>query len=179
MQPRLGSRQTYCWSVRKWCVILHLNRVVFCKFPRIESDAADIVWPSFIWPSKRCGLNFYADCYVSYRGGQKHCCFFHFVFTMFYCKNSAVIYKLGHKIGPKQPFLQCFQCSDIRKPSNISLFAVLFSFLSIFPLPNTSQNHPKFHLNTLLVSLLPKIVQKTRKHQQNRGSVRKKIECSA
>ena len=44
-----------------------------------------------------------------------------------------------HKVGPKHWFLQCFQCSGIQKPFNISLFIVFFSFLSFFPLPEAYQ----------------------------------------
>ena len=37
-----------------------------------------------------------------------------------------------HKVGPKQWFLQCFQCSGIQKPFKISLFTVFFHFCPFF-----------------------------------------------
>ena len=49
---------------------------------------------------------------------------------------------------------------------NIAIYSV-FSFLSVFPLPEADQNDPKFRFNTLLSSdRHPKIVEKTRKHHQ-------------
>ena len=49
-------------------------------------------------------------------------------------------------------FLQCFQCSGIQKPCKILLCTMFFSFLAVFPLPESYQNYPKFHFNTLLRS---------------------------
>ena len=49
-------------------------------------------------------------------------------------------------------FLQCFQCSGIQKPCKILLCTMFFSFLAVFPLPESYQNDPKFHFNTLLRS---------------------------
>ena len=59
-----------------------------------------------------------------------------------------------HKVGPKQWFLQCFQCSGIQKPFKIS-------FLSVFSLAWSHQNDRKFHPLKLRH---PKIVEKSRKH---------------
>ena len=56
---------------------------------------------------------------------QKH--FLQF-FTMFSVKNT-VIYTF---FGPKHWFLQCFQCSGIRKPFKISLFTMFFHFCPFF-----------------------------------------------
>ena len=49
-------------------------------------------------------------------------------------------------------FLQCFQCSGIQKSCKILLCTMFFSFLAVFPLPESYQNDPKFHFNTLLRS---------------------------
>ena len=48
--------------------------------------------------------------------------------------------------------MQCFQCSSIQKPCKILLCTIFFSFLAVFPLPESYQNDPKFHFNTLLRS---------------------------
>ena len=45
----------------------------------------------------------------------------------------------------------CF-CSVFEKPCKILLCTMFFSFLAVFPLPESYQNDPKFHFNTLLRS---------------------------
>ena len=55
-------------------------------------------------------------------------------------------------VSPKHLVLQCFQCSGIQKPCKILLCTMFFSFLAVFPLPESYQNDPKFHFNTLLGS---------------------------
>ena len=67
------------------------------------------------------------------------------------------LHMFGHKVGPKYRCLQCFQCSNMPNPLNTSLFA---SFLSVFPLPETSHNDPKFHLHTFWTSYTQKSSQK-------------------
>ena len=57
-----------------------------------------------------------------------------------------------YNVSPKHLFLQCFQCSGIQKPCKILLCTMFFSFLAVFPLPESYQNDPKFHFNTLLRS---------------------------
>ena len=59
-----------------------------------------------------------------------------------------------YNVSPKHLFLQCFQCSGIQKPwgGKILLCTMFFSFLAVFPLPESYQNDPKFHFNTLLRS---------------------------
>ena len=93
---------------------------------------------------------------------------FYIVFTMFYCTNAIIYTSLDiNKVGPKNWFLQCFQCSDIPKPLNISLFTVFFfSFCPFFPYrtpPKMTQNSSQYPLRLQH----PKSIQKTRKHQQN------------
>ena len=44
--------------------------------------------------------------------------------------------------------MQCFQCSGIQKPCKILLCTMFFSFLAVFPLPESYQNDPKFHFKT-------------------------------
>ena len=82
---------------------------------------------------------------------QKHCFFFQCFYNMFRRKHRN-LRGFRHKVGPKQWFLQCFQCSGNQKPFKISLFYSVFSFLSVFPLPEADQNDPKFRFNTLLSS---------------------------
>ena len=57
-----------------------------------------------------------------------------------------------YNVSPKRLFLQSFQCSGIQKPCKILLCTMFFSFLAVFPLPESYQNDPKFHFNTLLRS---------------------------
>ena len=57
-----------------------------------------------------------------------------------------------YSVSPKHLFLQCFQCSGIQKPCKILLCTMFFSFLAVFPLPESYQNDQKFHFNTLLRS---------------------------
>ena len=90
---------------------------------------------------------------------QKHC--FFSVFLHFFRQKRRNLHVFRLKVGPKHCFLQCFQCSGIQKPFKISLFTVfVFSFLSVFPLPEADQNDPKFRFNTLLSSDTQKSSQK-------------------
>ena len=55
---------------------------------------------------------------------------------------------------------------------------MFFSFLAVFPLPESYQNDPKFHFNTLLRSVAvrhPKILEKCRKHHRILVSVRNRF----
>ena len=83
--------------------------------------------------------------------------------ALFLCflQTQSNLHMFERKVGPKHWFLPCFRCSKIPNPS----------FLSVFPLPKTSQNDPKLHLHTFLTSDA-KICPKTRQHQLYRGSVR-------
>ena len=65
----------------------------------------------------------------------------------------ADLHVFCYNVSPKHLFLQCFQCSGIQKPYyKILLCTMFFSFLAVFPLPESYQNDPKFHFNTLLRS---------------------------
>ena len=55
------------------------------------------------------------------------------VFNIFSVKNAVIYTFVRLKVGPKHLFLQCFQCSGIQKPFNISLFTVFFHFCPFFP----------------------------------------------
>ena len=57
---------------------------------------------------------------------------------------------------------------------NIASYSV-FSFLSVFPLPEAYQKDPKFHVNTLCKLRHPKIVEKSRKHHLILVSVRNRF----
>ena len=73
------------------------------------------------------------------------------VFLHFFRQKRRNLHVFRLKVGPKHWFLQCFQCSGIQKPFKISLFIdSVFSFLSVFPLPEADQNDPKFRFNGLL-----------------------------
>ena len=73
-----------------------------------------------------------------------------------FCNVSSQAYGNLHvfcyNVSPKHLFLQCFQCSGIQKPCKMLLCTMFFSFLAVFPLPESYQNDPKFHFNTLLRS---------------------------
>ena len=81
---------------------------------------------------------------------SKHC------FWQCFCNASSQAYGNLHvfcyNVSPKHLFLQCFQCSGIQKPCKILLCTMFFSVLAVFPLPESYQNDPKFHFNTLLRS---------------------------
>ena len=56
---------------------------------------------------------------------------FYSVFTFFRQKHRNLhVFRL--KVGPKQWFLQCFQCSGIQKPFKISLFTMFFHLRPFF-----------------------------------------------
>ena len=74
------------------------------------------------------------------------------VFVMFPVKHTVIYTFFCYNVSPKHLFLQCFQCSGIQKPCKILLCTMFFSFLAVFPLPESYQNDPKFHFNTLLRS---------------------------
>ena len=71
---------------------------------------------------------------------------------MFPVKHYGNLHVFCYNVSPKHLFLQCFQCSGIQKPCKILLCTMFFSFLAVFPLPESYQNDPKFHFNTLLRS---------------------------
>ena len=71
---------------------------------------------------------------------------------MFPVKHTVIYTFFGSNVSPKHLFLQCFQCSGIQKPCKILLCTMFFSFLAVFPLPESYQNDPKFRFNTLLGS---------------------------
>ena len=71
---------------------------------------------------------------------------------MFPVKHTVIYTFFCYNVSPKHLFLQCFQCSGIQKPCKILLCTMFFSFLAVFPLPESYQNDPKFHFNTLLRS---------------------------
>ena len=54
------------------------------------------------------------------------------VFTMFSVKNAVIDTFFGIKSVQNTVFFQCFQCSGIQKPFNISLFTVFFHFCPFF-----------------------------------------------
>ena len=74
------------------------------------------------------------------------------VFVMFPVKHTVIYTFFAITSVQKHLFLQCFQCSGIQKPCKILLCTMFFSFLAVFPLPESYQNDPKFHFNTLLRS---------------------------
>ena len=71
---------------------------------------------------------------------------------MFPVKHTVIYTFFCYNVSPKHLFLQCFQCSGIQKPCKILLCTMFFLFLAVFPLPESYQNDPKFHFNTLLRS---------------------------
>ena len=73
-----------------------------------------------------------------------------------------------YNVSPKHLFLQCFQCSGIQKPRKILLCTMFFSFLAVFPLPESYQNDPKSHFNTFCVQT-PKNPRKMSKTAPNSG----------
>ena len=74
------------------------------------------------------------------------------VFVMFPVKHTVIYTFFAITSVQNTCFLQCFQCSGIQKPCKILLCTMFFSFLAVFPLPESYQNDPKFHFNTLLRS---------------------------
>ena len=78
--------------------------------------------------------------------------FFSSVFTFFSIKNAVIYTFFGLKVGPKHWFFAVFSMLWHPKTiQNIAIYSV-FSFLSVFPLPEADQNDPKFRFNTLLSS---------------------------
>ena len=78
---------------------------------------------------------------------QKHC--FFSVFIMFSVKNAIIYTFFGIKSVQNRFFFAVF--SMLWHPTKIAIYSV-FSFLTVFPLPEAYQNDPKFHFNTLLSS---------------------------
>ena len=146
-----------------------------------------------IGPQKNCTTRMSMVIHPASRGGAAHTAgffgqlkhihkksikniVFFSVFTMCSVEKHRNLRGFRHKVGPKQWFLQCFQCSGIQKLQNIAIYSV-FSFLSVFHLPEADQNDPKFRFNTLLSSDTQKSSkkQKTRKHHQYEVSVRNRF----
>ena len=91
----------------------------------------------------------------------------------------------GHKVGPNKTynrFLQCcfnafienkviYTCWSMKLVQNTGFCRANIpnpSFLSVFPLPKTSQNDPKLHLHTFLTSN----TQKSSKKHENTNRIR-------
>ena len=71
---------------------------------------------------------------------------------MFPVKHTVIYTFFCYNVSPKHLFSQCFQCSGIQKPCKILLCTMFFAFLAVFPVPESYQNDPKIHFNTLLRS---------------------------
>ena len=91
---------------------------------------------------------------------------------MFPVKHTVIDTFFGYNVSPKHLFLQCFQCSGIQKPCKILLCTMFFSFLAVFPLPESYQTDPKFRFNTLLGS----DAQKSSKNVENTTECRSRCE---
>ena len=68
-----------------------------------------------------------------YKKSFKNIVFFSQCFYSFFRQKHHSLHVFRLKVGPKQWFLQCFQCSGIQKPFKISLFAVFFHFCPFSP----------------------------------------------
>ena len=105
-------------------------------------------------------------------GQLKHMyeCFFTVFFTMFSVKNTVIYTFVGIKSVQNTGFCSVFNALASK---NLSTYRYsVFSFLSVFPLPEAYQNDPKFNFNT---SDTQKIVEKSRKHHLILVSVRNRF----
>ena len=77
-------------------------------------------------------------------------CFYNVV-TMFSIENTVIYTFFGVKSVQNTGLCSVFNALASKNIQNIAIYNV-FSFFSVFPLPEAYQNNPKFHFNTLLSS---------------------------
>ena len=99
------------------------------------------------------------------------------LFLHFFRQKHGNLHVFRHKVGPKHWFLQCFSMLWHPKTSQNIAIGSVFSFASVFPLPEAYQNDLKFHFNTFLSLDTQKLSKKIRKHHQYEVSVRNRFWC--
>ena len=100
--------------------------------------------------SSQTNSNLHVFCHKGSKSFQNIA--FDSVFVIFPVKHTVIYTFFCYNVSPKHLFLQCFQCSGIQKPCKILLCIIFFAFLVVFPVPESYQNDPKIHFNTLLRS---------------------------
>ena len=94
------------------------------------------------------------------------------VFLHFFRQKRCNLHVFRLKVGPKHWFFAVFSMLWHPKTiQNIAIYSV-FSFLSVFPLPEADQNDPKFRFNTILSS----DSQKSSKNHANTTNTRSRCE---
>ena len=73
-------------------------------------------------------------------------------FVMFPVKHTVIYTFFAITSVQNTCFCSVFNALASKKPCKILLCTMFFSFLAVFPLPESYQNDPKFHFNTLLRS---------------------------
>ena len=73
-------------------------------------------------------------------------------FPMFPVKQTVIYTFFAITSVQNTCFCSVFNALASKKPCKILLCTMFFSFLAVFPLPESYQNDPKFHFNTLLRS---------------------------
>ena len=83
--------------------------------------------------------------HIIYKQSFKNIVFFS-VFLHFFRQNAVIYMFFGLKSVQNTGFCSVFNALASKKNQNIAIYMV-FSFLSVFPLPEADQNDPKFRFN--------------------------------
>ena len=97
------------------------------------------------------------------------------VFVMFPVKHTVIYTFFAITSVQNTCFCSVFNALASKNPAKSCYVQCFFSFLAVFPLPESYQNDPKFHFNTLLRSDTQKSSKKCRKHHRILVSVRNRF----
>ena len=106
------------------------------------------VFPMF--PVKQTVIYIHVFCHKGSKSFQNIA--FDSVFVMFPVKHTVIYTFFAITSVQNTCFCSVFNALASKKPCKILLCTMFFSFLAVFPLPESYQNDPKFHFNTLLRS---------------------------
>ena len=111
-----------------------------------QNTVFDSVFPTF--PVKDGNLHVF--CHKGSKSFQNIA--FDSVFVMLPVKHTVIYTFFAITSAQNTCFCSVFNALASKNPAKILLCTMFFSFLAVFPLPESYQNDPKFHFNTLLRS---------------------------
>ena len=132
-----------------------------------------VFWQCFSNVSSQTDGNLHVFCHKGSKSFQNIA--LDSVFVMFPVKHTVIYTFFAITSVQNTCFCSVFNALASKKPCKILLCTMFFSFFGRFPLPESYQNDPKFHFNTLLRSDTQKIIEKCRKHHRILVSVRNRF----
>ena len=130
----------------------------------------DSVFPMF--PVKTDG-NLHVFCHIGSKSFQNIA--FDSVFVMFPVKHTVIYTFFAITSVQNTCVCSVFNALASKNPAKSCYVQCFFSFLAVFPLPESYQNDPKFRFQYPLALRHPKILEKCRKHHRILVSVRNRF----